>query len=269
MAITINTYDRYDIKGKIININNSTLTISVTSPFTYVIEFHCDSYQYDNILHPPSSKYNWLDLQNAHPGVMEASAYYNSKDKCFYTKEEGGESEWKSTDFEDIYNDNPSLVTRNPNTIQEQEKYRFFRDRYMAILQKGQLCHFSAYAMHRINTDWCSVQNPQVARYPGDYEWIYDPDTFRAEKWNTESIDDLVKEIRPSRECLNQLLESYEDDDWKAKKEKLKKIGRWFKSALKRTEDSIGKYPRLLWLILTLGMFLVGIGSLVVSLLKN
>ena len=271
MVTTINPYDRYRISGKIIDISgNSTLTISVISPFTCEIKFHCDSSQYNNILHPPPFKYNWMDLQEVHPSdVTEAAAYYNTEEKRFYKKESGGASEWKPTDFKNIYEDNSSLVRQNPNSIQEQEKYRFFRDRYMSILQKGQLCHFSAYAMHRINTDWSSVQSPQVARHPDDYDWIYDPDTFSAKKWDTESIDDLVKKIRPSRDCLKQLLESYEDDDRRAKKAKWNRRWEIIKSTLRRIEDSLGKYPRLLWLILTLGMFFVGIGSLIVTYFKN
>ena len=90
MAATINEYDRYDISGKIIDISDYIFTISVTSPFTCVIEFHCDSYQYDNILHPLPFKYNWMGLREGHPsGVMAAAAYYNIEEKRFYKKESG------------------------------------------------------------------------------------------------------------------------------------------------------------------------------------
>ena len=51
MATTINTYDRYDIRGKIIDISGDIFTISVTSPFTCEIKFYC-SPEYYNILHP-------------------------------------------------------------------------------------------------------------------------------------------------------------------------------------------------------------------------
>ena len=51
-------------------------------------------------------KYNWMK-DNDHPNVTEASAYYNTGDKCFYTKESG---EWEPTDFEHIYYDNPNLT---------------------------------------------------------------------------------------------------------------------------------------------------------------
>ena len=128
MAITIDKSDRYWIRGKIVHISGSALTISVISPFTCEIKFDCRPAHY-NILHPPVfSEYNWMDLQGAHPGVTEAAAYYNTKDKCFYKKESGRGSEWKSTDFEDIYddnediyNDNPALVTKN-QIITQQEK---------------------------------------------------------------------------------------------------------------------------------------------------
>ena len=296
MKLTINKSDKYYITGKIIKIGNSTLTISVTSPFVGEIEFYCSSEHYV-VLHPPiSSKYNWMDLDNTHPNVTEASAYYNTRDKCFYTKESGRKSEWEPTDFEHIYNDNPSLFTENRNIEQQREKYWFFQDRYMAILQKEQLCGFSAYVIRK--EDSCSVYSQQVERYPNDYDyfWIYDPDTFRAEKWDTKSIGDLVKEIRPSRDCLKQLLKSYEwdtesiddlvekirpsreiveylsrcyeEDDEKAKREERKRKRQEVKLIPKRVEDFLRQYHRLLWLIITLGMFLVGIGSLIVSYLS-
>ena len=217
MAITINESHKYNISGKIIKIRNSTLIISVTAPFTCEIEFYCSSLHYD-VLHPSiSSKYTWISWVEGggHPSIPEASAYYNTRDKCFYKKESGRASEWEAIDFEDLYDDNPSLFTKDPNIIQE-KKYWFFQDRYMSILQKEQLCEFSAYALHENR----SVHNIKVEKRPDEYFWIYDPDTFRAEKWDTESIDDLVKEIRPSRDCLKQLLKSYKDDDRRANKEK-------------------------------------------------
>ena len=137
----------------------------------------------------------------------------------------------------------------------------------MPILQKGQLCHFYAYVLHRTNKDWCSVYSQQVNRYPDDYDyfWIYDPDTFHAEKWNTESIDDLVKKIRPSRETVEYLSKSYEEDDRKVKREEWKRKWQGVKLIPKHVEDFMGKYPRLLWSIITFGTFLVGIGSLIVA----
>ena len=271
MELTINKSDVYYISGKIINIDadRGIFTISVTSPFTCEIEFHCESGHY-YLLHPVSSmyegpsRYNWMNLQIAHPDVTEASAYYNKKNKCFYKREAGTESEWISADFEDIYYDNPNLFKKSLNS-RWLAKYFFFLRRYRSVLHKEQLCEFSAYALHENR----SVQSPQVKRHPDDYYWIYDPDTFEAKKWDTESIDNLVKEIRPSREAIKHLSKSYEEDDRKAKKEWWKRKWQGVKSIPKRVEDSIGKYPRLLWLILTLGIFFVGIGSLIVTYLKD
>ena len=251
MALTIDTYDKYEITGKIIDINNnsSTLTISVTSPFTSVIEFHCNSYQYD-VLHPPvSSKYNWIDCVrgDAYPVVAEASAYYSTNDKCFYKKEAGSESEWERTDFENIYNDNPHLLEKNSDM---EEKYHFFISRYKSILHKEQLCHFSAYAFSRSNRGWHSIRNNEVKRHPDDYYWIYDPDSFRGEKWDAKSIDGLAKEIRPSRDCLTQLLKSYEADDREAKKEKWNSRWKTIKSTPERLQNWLTKYDKI-WLFLT------------------
>lgn len=266
MPITIKESHKYDISGKIIDINGSTFTISVTFPFTHEIKFYCRSRDY-NALHPPvSSKYNWIRWVEGDgpPNISEASAYYNTEDKCFYKKESGRASEWEAIDFEDLYDDDPLLFTEDPNIIQE-KKYWFFQDRYMSILQKEQLCNFSAYVIRK--EDLRSVHSQEVERYPDDYDyfWIYDPDSFSAEKWDAESIDDLVKEIRPSRDCLEQLLKSYEDDDRDAKRERWDRRWKKIKSTPKRVEDFMGKYSRLLWFIITFGMFLVGIGSLIVA----
>ena len=197
--------------------------------------------------------------------MKEASAYYNTNDKCFYRKEEGRKSEWKSTDFADIHNDNPYFLYRGSSWTQKE--YPFFVDKYLLILQKGQLCHFYAYAIQRINRDQHSVEKKQVERHPNDYSWIYDPDTFHIDKWDTESIDGLVQEIRPSRDCLKHLRESYEVDDRKTKREKWDRRLETLKSIPARVEDFLGRYRRLLWLI-TLGMFLVGVGSLIVNYLR-
>ena len=218
MALIIHRYTDYGITGKIIDVNDrsSTLTISVTSPFVSEVKFHCSSYHYD-ILHPPTFKYNWISWVqgDGHPNEPEASAYYNTEDKCFYKKESGSESEWERTDFEDIYDDNPNLLGKNRNM---QEKYGFFLFKYIPILHKEQVCHFSAYAVQRDNIDSHSIQNNQVKRHPEDYFWIYDSDTFHGEKWDAESIDGLVQEIRPSRNCVEWLLESYKTEDREAKR---------------------------------------------------
>ena len=267
MAIIIHEYDKYSIKGKIIDINNSsTLIISVTSPFICKIKFHCNSEHYDT-LHPQvSSKYNWIDWvrDDAHPFETEASAYYNTKDKCFYRKESGIESEWERTDFEDIYNDNPHLLVKNSNM---QEKYQFFLYKYMSILHKEQLCYFSAYAIHRINRDWHSIHNKQVERHPDDYFWIYDPDSFRGEKWDTESIDDLVMGIRPSKDCLRQLLEFYKADDREVKKEKWNRIRETIKSTPERLQNWLTKYDKI-WILLTSSLvtaFVTLIATLIIN----
>ena len=271
MAINFEDYHIYSIEGKIIDINdnNSTLTISVTSPFVSVIKFYCNSEQYDT-LHPPvSSKYEWIAWvqDDAHPIGTKASAYYNTKDKCFYRKESGSESEWERADFDDIYEDNPHLLTKNLNM---QEKYQFFLFKCMSILHKEQLCHFSAYAIDTTNrNNWHSIKNKGVERNPNDYTWIYDPDTFHGEKWDTESIDGLVKEVLPSRECLEELLKRHDAADEELKRKEWKEKWERIKSTPKRFEDFIGKYPRLLWLVITFGMLLVGIGSLIVTYLKG
>ena len=266
MAISFDEYDRYSIEGKIIDINdnNSTLTISVTSPFINVIKFYCNSEHYDT-LHPPvSSKYEWIAWvqDDAHPIVTKASAYYNTKDKCFYRKESDSGSAWERTDFDDIYEDNPHLLTKNLNM---QEKYQFFLFKYMSILHKEQLCHFSAYAIDTTNrNNWHSIKNKGVERNPNDYTWIYDPDTFHGEKWDTESIDGLVKEIRPSRDCLKQLLESYKTNYWEVTKEKWKSGWKTIKSAPERFQNWLTKYDKI-WYILTSSL----VGALVTLIVSS
>lgn len=271
MAITINTRDRYLIKGKIVDIpGDGTLVIFVTDPFSSKIEFTCFPMQYNYIHSSRLSKYNWLGLgRGSHPQAWEASAYYNTEQKSFYKKESdsesNGESEWKVADFEDIYRDNSRLLTNDLHSYQKEHK--FFVDRYIPILQKEQPCKFSAYALQEINEgNWQSVNSSQVERYPNDrdYLWIYNPDTFRGKKWDTESIDDLVKEVRPSKGCVKQLLKSYEDDDRKAKKEQRNKVWETIKSTPKRFEDFLGKYKQS---TIGLGGVIVGAILAIVALL--
>ena len=269
MAISFDEYDRYSIAGKITNIdNNGTLTISVTSPFVREIQFYCSSDHYD-MLHPPASpEYDWIDwgADDVPPIATEASASYNTKEKCFYKKEFGLDSKWERTDFEEIYDDNPNLIGKSKYM---QEKYQSFLYKYMSILHKEQLCHFSAYAIDLENKNRRSIKNKQVERHSGDYFWIYDPDTFHGEKWDTESIDGLVKEVLPSRECLEGLLERHDAADAELKRKEQEERRERRKSIPKRVENFIGKYPRLLWLIISLGTFLVGIVSLIVSYSKG
>ena len=268
MALIIDEYDKYSIKGKIIGINNnnSTLTISVTSPYISVIEFDCNSEQYD-VLHPPvSSKYNWIDWvqSDGHPVVTEASTYYNTVEKCFYKKESGSESEWEHIDFDSLYNNNPDLFVKDSGI---REKYQFFIYRYMSILHKEQLCYFSAYAFRRSNRDWHSIHNNEVERHPEGYYWIYDPDSFRVEKWDAESINGLAKEIRPSRDCLMQLLESYKADDRDANKEKWKSRWKTIKSTPEHLQNWLTKYDKI-WLFFTsslVGALVTIIATLIIN----
>lgn len=249
MAISFDEYDRYSIKGKIIDVNDSsTLIVSVTSPFSAKIQFHCSSDHYD-MLHPPASpKYDWIDWggHDTPPIAAGAAASYDTKEKCFYKKESGLDSGWKRTDFEDIYNDNPNLLVKNMNM---QEKYKLFLYKYMSILHKEQLCHFSAYAIPTDNRSRHSTRSKQVERHPEDYFWIYDPDTFHGEKWNVESIDGLVKEIQPSRECLKQLLESYKADEKEAMVERWKIRWKTIKSTPERFQNWLTKYDKILILL--------------------
>ena len=267
MAITINTHDKYFIKGKIVDIaNNGTLVICVTHPFSSKIKFTCFSMEYNYIHSSRLSKYNWLGLNSgSHPETWGPSAYYNTEQKSFYKKESDGESEWKAADFEDIYRDNSHLLTNDLHSYQKEHK--FFVDRYIPVLQKEQSCAFYAYALQKTNEgNQQSVNSSQVERYPDDrdYLWIYDPDTFYVEKWDTESIDNLVKEVRPSKECVKQLLKSYGDDDRKARKEKWNRVWETIKSTPKRFEDFLGKYKQS---TIGLGGVIVGAILAIVALL--
>ena len=223
------------------------------------------------MLHPPKFTYSWISWvrDSAHPVVSEAAAYYNTNDKCFYKKESGSESEWERADFKDIYEDNPNLLTKNTNVLQE--KYQSFLYKYKSILHKEQLCRFSAYVIKRTDTKFHSVRGQEVERHPNDYDytWIYDPDSFYGEKWDAESIDGLVKEILPSRECLEELIKRHDAANDELNRRKWKERWERVKSIPKHVEDFIGEYPRSLWLIITLGTFILGIVSFIASLLKD
>lgn len=215
MVIAIETRDKYFIKGKIIEADNDTLVVCVTQPFSCQIKFMCYPAHYNYIHSSRLSKYNWLGLdRGSHPESLGASAYYNAEQKTFYKRESDSESEWEISDFEDIYRDNSHFRTNDLYSYQKEHK--FFVDRYIPILQEGQSCTFYAYALQETNEKgYQSVYNSQVKRHPDDpeYRWIYDPDTFYVGKWGPESIDDLVKETLPSRECLEKLLKRHDAAD--------------------------------------------------------
>ena len=276
MAITIRQNDRYFIKGKIVETaGDGTLVICVTHPFSCQIKFTCFPRQYNSIYSERLSKYNWLGPHGgAHPKVWGAAAYYNAEQETFYQTESddesGGKSEWEVTDFEDIYHDNPHLCTNDLDSYQKE--HQFFKDRYIPILHKGMLCSFYAYALEAVDErNRKSVHSKQVERYPTDYDyhWIYDPDSFRIEEWNAESIEGLVKEILPSRECVEELLKRHRAIDKESRRKIPKEIWEWIKSTLKRFENHLQKYPRVSWFILTSGMLLIGIATLVYAVLKG
>lgn len=277
MATAIRQNDRYLIKGKIVETaNDDTLVIFVTEPFSCQIQFTCFPIQYNSIHSSRLSKYNWLGLHGGpHPlGWGIAAAYYDTEKKCFYKKEAGnasdGDPEWEVTDFKDIYHDNSSLRTNE--LYSQQKEHKFFVDRYIPILQKGMLCNFDAYALEEVDEENSkSVHRKRVERHPNDddYHWIYDPDSFRIEEWNAESIEGLVKEILPSRECVKELRKRHRAIDKESRRKIPKEICEWIKSTLKRFENHLQKYPRLSWFILTLGMLLIGIASLAYTILKG
>ena len=277
MATTIRQNDRYFIKGKIVETaSNGTLVIFVTHPFSCQIKFTCFPAQYNYIYSERLSDYNWLGLSGgSHPlGWGIAAAYYDTEKKCFYKKEAGnasdGDPEWEVTDFKDIYDDNPRLLTNDLHS--QQKEHQFFVDRYIPILQKGMLCRFYAYALEEVDEgNWKSVRSKQVERHPNDYDdhWIYDPDSFRIEEWNAESIEGLVKEILPSRECVEELLKRHRAIDKESRRKIPKEIWEWIKSTLKCFENHLQKYPRVSWFILTSGMLLIGIATLVYAVLKG
>ena len=275
MGTTIHQRDRYFIKGKISETpSRDALIIFVSQPFSCKIEFTCFPTQYNYIHSSRLSKYDWLDLHREHPPCWRAAAYYNTEHKHFYKKESADESsgnpEWKVTDFEDIFYDNSHLRTNEFHS--QQKEHKFFLDRYIPILQKGMLCSFYAYALEEVDEgNWKSVHSKQVKRYPNDYDdhWIYDPDSFCIEEWNAESIEGLVKEILPSRECLEELLKRHDAADEELKKEKRKERREWIKSIPKRIENRLQSYPRTLWLIISGGTLALGIITLIYAILTG
>lgn len=282
MEFHIDRYDAYDIRGVFIQKGeNANLVISVNDPLNREIDFECYSGIY-NRLHPPrsrygsNSQYTWLgiekDLHRTPAGDADYynnSVYYNVEDNCFYKKGAGDTSEWERTDFEEVYDDNPNLLGKDT----DQGSYVLFRDRYRAILHKGMLCNFYAYALEKKDDGtYRSISTNNVKRHPEDYTWIYDPDSFHIEKWNTESIDSLVKEIRPSRDCLKQLRKTYRADDRKAIVKKLKRIGKAIKSAPRRFWTLLSKdgklVIRLATLIIALGTLIAGTTVAVITILN-
>ena len=275
MGITIRQNDRYFIKGKIVETaSNGTLVIFAAQPFSCEIKFTCFPIQYNCIHSSRLSKYNWLGVSGgSHPGTWEAAAYYNTAG-YFYKKESASESdgnpEWKTADFEDILYDNSHLRTNDSHSYQKEHK--FFEDRYIPILEKGMLCSFYAYALEEVDEgNLKSVHSKQVERHPNDYDdrWIYDPDSFRIEEWNAESIEGLVREILPSRECVEDLRKRHRAIDKESRRKQWRELCESIKSIPKRIENHLQEYSRLSWFIINLGILLITIASLAYTILKG
>ena len=131
--------------------------------------------------------------------------------------------------------------------------YEFVPRKYMKILHKGQSCVFSAYAL---DEEGKSVNSRGVENRPDEYMWICDSNSFKAEKWDEASIDDLVKEIRPSRKCLKQLLKSYRADFWKSVRRKLRGLGRWCRTRPKTFWNWLKENH---WVVIALGTLITAI----------
>ena len=70
-------------------------------------------------------------------------------------------------------------------------------------------------------------------------------------KWEAESIDGLVKEIRPSRECVEWLIESYKTEDQEAKRKDKKEKRENKKNKWKNRFDRFEQYPNTIKIIIT------------------
>ena len=103
-----------------------------------------------------------------------------------------------------------------------------------------------------------------------DIQWV---------NWLMNAIDEFVQiclvilsiptiialGISVLRDCIS-IIEGNEDE---SSNHVGKRIWQLIKLTSKRVENFLGKYPRLLWLIITLGTFLIGVISLIVSYLKD
>ena len=269
------------------------LKILVNHPFNAEISIIMNTDTWNKYVNY-SFERKWKGFLDSHPKECNSMDFYcNPQEGKFYmgsSTDDENYSVWEETTLEEIVN-----ISRLAWTFSRHIHTDYNR------LHAGQTCEFYAYAID--NNDRLYKPSTIEDNFP-KYKWIYNPLTFKAHDITSESIehliaktpppklvadkiilnhiqefqhsktnglniDGLVKEVLPSRECLEGLLERHDAADEELKRKEWKEKSERIKSIPKRVENFIGKYPRLLWLIITLGTFFVGIGSLIVSYLKD
>ena len=258
----INKYGE-QIKGKFSHkAQRDGIVISVTSPFVEEIHIESD----DNIHKAYSETYSLLPPQAEHPKGEYRSIYYNTEEQRYYRSEwrpkkpELEESEWG---YIWVITDSEYITKHAKRCEKLQAHYRSYHD-----IHKGQLCVFTGYAIDP-NGDFKKPSTIESKLILDDRtKWFFNPWSFKVSLLDENTIDGLVKEILPSRECLEESLERHDAADDELKRQERNKRWQSIKSIPKRVENFIGRYPRLLWLIITFGMLLVGIGSLIVAYLN-
>ncbi len=255
------------------------LKILVNHPFNAEISIIMNTDTWNKYVNYSVSR-NWRGFLDNHPKECNSMDFYcNPQEGKFYmgsSTDDKNYSVWEETTLEKIVN-----ISRLAWEFSRHIHTDYNR------LHAGQTCEFYAYAID--NNDRLYKPSTIEDNFP-KYKWIYNPLTFKAHDITSESIehliaktpppklvadkiilnhiqefqhsktnglniDGLVKEIRPSRECLKQLLESYEAEDQKTWVEKWKKRWQGIKSSPERFRIWLDKYDKMM----------IGLGGLIVG----
>ena len=254
-----------------------SLTILIDDPFNAKINMEIDIDEWNEYINYfINIDRKWKGILESHPEKPNrGDCYLNSQEREFYmasTIDDKNYPIWqKSTLVKIIYASYAAMrFSRHIHTDY---------NRYHA----GQRCEFKAYAIDA-NDNLCKPSS--IKKDFHEYQWIFYPTTFKAHditsdsiehliaktpppklvadkiilnhiqefqhsKTNGLNIDDLVQEIRPSRDCVEWLLESYKTEDRKTKRKDKKEKWENKKNKWKNRLDRFEQYPNTIKIIIT------------------
>ena len=255
-----------------------SLTILIDDPFNAKINIEIDTDEWNEYINYFINR-KWKGILESHPEKPNSGdCYLNSQEHEFYiasTIDDKGNPIWQKSTLEKFLYASYAAMRFSRHIHTDYNRYH-----------AGQRCEFKAYA---IDANDNLFKPSSIKKDFHEYQWIFYPTTFTAHDITSESIehliaktpppklvadkiilnhiqefqhsktnglniDGLVQEIRPSRDCVEWLLESYKTEDREAKRkeeeEKRDRRSKTIKSAPERFQNWLTKYDKI-WLLLT------------------
>ena len=230
-----------EMKGKFShNLPRNGIVILVTSPFVEEIHIECDH----DISNEYWNTYSLLAPQAEHPEGENRKIYYNTREKYYYRsewREKNPEQQESKSGYIWVEANSEDIVEHARQCEKLQAHYRSYHD-----IHKGQLCVFRGYAVDP-NGDF---KKPSTVESMFDrHKWFYNPWSFKVSLLDENTIDGLVKEILPSRECLEESLERHDAADDELKRQEWKRKWERIKSTPERLQKWLTKYNQIFLLL--------------------